>query len=232
MNYCVEFRPNTISWELVLEGWFFIVLLSTLSHLCKDQLSNHLLISFKTMAEAIMGFTVFNSHIHSSSSSCLKTRRYEMIPSSRLPNQHSTSTLFNGSHKVEESKIKRASLCRVNGLPDWPLMAIIVEQMEGQRDLVTQKSVWHLSDGAIKNVYSWYILFTVWGCLFYGSMKDPYYDSETYRGDGGDGTGNWIYEKQETMEAEAREALWREELIEEIEQKVGGLKELEEAGKK
>lgn len=38
--------------------------------------------------------------------------------------------------------------------------------------------------------------------------------------------------QQEIMEAEAREALWREELIEEIEQKVGGLKELEEAGKK
>jgi len=26
-------------------------------------------------------------------------------------------------------------------------------------------------------------------------IQDPYYDSETYRGDGGDGTGNWIYEK-------------------------------------
>lgn len=38
--------------------------------------------------------------------------------------------------------------------------------------------------------------------------------------------------QQEVMEAEAREALWREELIEEIEQKVGGLKEIEEAAKK
>lgn len=38
--------------------------------------------------------------------------------------------------------------------------------------------------------------------------------------------------QQETMEAEAREALWREELIEEIEQKVGGLREIEEASKK
>ncbi|XP_019416082.1 PREDICTED: photosynthetic NDH subunit of subcomplex B 4, chloroplastic isoform X1 [Lupinus angustifolius] len=182
------------------------------------------------MAEAIMGFTVFKSHIHNSS--CLHARRSEVKQSSRLPNQHSTSTLFNESHKVKEGKFKRASLCKVNGLPDWPLMAVIVEQMEGQRDMVTIKSVWHLSDEAIKNVYSWYIMFTVWGCLFYGSMKDPYYDSETYRGDGGDGTGNWIYEKQEAMEAEAREALWREELIEEIELKVGGLKELEEAGKK
>jgi len=38
--------------------------------------------------------------------------------------------------------------------------------------------------------------------------------------------------QQDAMEAEAREALWREELIEEIEQKVEGLRELEEAGKK
>lgn len=34
------------------------------------------------------------------------------------------------------------------------------------------------------------------------------------------------------MEESARAELWREELIEEIEQKVGGLRELEEAGKK
>lgn len=38
--------------------------------------------------------------------------------------------------------------------------------------------------------------------------------------------------QQEDIEETARGALWREELIEEIEQKVGGLRELEEAGKK
>ena len=37
--------------------------------------------------------------------------------------------------------------------------------------------------------------------------------------------------QQEEIEAAARAELWREELIEEIEQKVGGLRELEEAGK-
>ncbi|KAF7806206.1 photosynthetic NDH subunit of subcomplex B 4, chloroplastic [Senna tora] len=186
------------------------------------------------MAEAIMGFTIFKSHIHSS---CIRTRRFEANPSSRMNMAFSSSFVFYFIlhvciYKGGSGKNKRGSLCKVNGLPDWPLMAIIVEQIEGQRDYITEKSVWHLSDEAIKNVYSYYILFTVWGCLFFGSMKDPYYDSETYRGDGGDGTGNWIYEKQEKMEADAREALWREELIEEIEQKVGGLRELEEAGKK
>lgn len=124
-----------------------------------------------------------------------------------------------------------------------------------------------------------YIMFTVWGCCFFGSTKvrpriallvspmlisdwlnknlqDPFYDSEGYRKDGGDGSVHWIYEKvlkihfsgcfffgivsqpswwiyiqQEDIEESARAELWREELIEEIEQKVGGLRELEEARK-
>nr|CAN77176.1 hypothetical protein VITISV_038217 [Vitis vinifera] len=121
---------------------------------------------------------------------------------------------------------------RVNALPDWPLMAVLVEHVEGQRDLITHKSIWHLNDETIKNVYTFYIMFTCWGCCFFGSTKDPYYDSEQYRKDGGDGTGHWVYEKQEDIEEAARAELWREELIEEIEQKVGGLRELEEAGRK
>ncbi|WVZ20447.1 hypothetical protein V8G54_007769 [Vigna mungo] len=153
------------------------------------------------MAEAVMGFTLFKSHNLGSS---LQTRScFSLL-------QHSNSTLFSNRpwQKVSEGQSKRASLCKVNGLPDWPLMAVIVEHMEGQRDLITTKTVSHLSDQAIKNVYTWYIMFTVWGGLFFGSMK------------------------QEMMEAEAREALWREELIEEIEEKVEGLRELEEGAKK
>ncbi|KAK6153426.1 hypothetical protein DH2020_013065 [Rehmannia glutinosa] len=116
------------------------------------------------------------------------------------------------SKSIEGENSQRASRVRVNALPDWPLMAVLVEHMEGQRDLITHKSIWHLSDQAMKN--------------------DPYYDSEAYRKDGGDGTGHWVYEKQEDIEETARGELWREELIEEIEQKVGSLRELEEAGKK
>ncbi|KAG1342537.1 putative Photosynthetic NDH subunit of subcomplex B 4, chloroplastic [Cocos nucifera] len=76
-----------------------------------------------------------------------------------------------------------------------------------------------------------YIMFTCWGCCFFGSTKDPFYDGEEYRKEGGDGSVHWYYDKQEEIEAAARAELWREELIEEIEQKVGGLRELEEAGK-
>lgn len=100
----------------------------------------------------------------------------------------------------------------MNALPDWPLMAVLVhhvQQLDAQREIITNKSVWHLSDEAIKNVckcfsidsftYSnwsmiyvlklydemlknfplvpfcfvdaFYIMFTCWGCLFFGSTK-------------------------------------------------------------
>ncbi|BBH03967.1 NDH dependent flow 6 [Prunus dulcis] len=162
------------------------------------------------MAEAIMGFTIISPHIHSSS---LQTAKLDMTHTSsctRLLRQSSSSELFSGAKQLVVGKnSKRASLCKTNAFPDWPLMAVLVEQIEGQRDLITHKSIVHLSDESIKN--------------------DPYYDSETYRKDGGDGTGHWIYEKQADIEESARAELWREELIEEIEQKVGSLRELEEA---
>ncbi|PQQ10222.1 photosynthetic NDH subunit of subcomplex B 4 chloroplastic [Prunus yedoensis var. nudiflora] len=184
------------------------------------------------MAEAIMGFTIISPHIHSSSMQTTKLDMTNMSACTRLLRQSSTSALFSGGKQLVVGKnSKRASLCKTNAFPDWPLMAVLVEHIEGQRDLITHKSIVHLSDESIKSVYTFYIMFTCWGCLFFGSMKDPYYDSEAYRKDGGDGTGHWIYEKQADIEESARAELWREELIEEIEQKVGSLRELEEAGK-
>lgn len=186
------------------------------------------------MAEAIMSFSsVIKPHIHTCS---LQTTKLDLNPfSPKSLRQYCSSYRFsNGSHQSSEgvNKCKRASLHKMKALPDLTLMAVLVEHMEGQRDLITHKSIWHLSDAAMKNVYTFYVMFTCWGCCFFGATKDPYYDSEQYRKDGGDGTGHWVYEKQEDIEESGREELWREELIEEIEQKVGGLRELEEAGKK
>ncbi|XP_057514563.1 photosynthetic NDH subunit of subcomplex B 4, chloroplastic [Actinidia eriantha] len=182
------------------------------------------------MAEALMSFSLVKPHnIHNS----LQTTKLNLYPTFNSLRQFSSNhRLSNGWHKIEERRNRRGNFSKVNALPDWPLMAVLVEHVEGQRDLITYKSIWHLNDEAIKNVYSFYIMFTCWGCCFFGAAKDPYYDSESYRKDGGDGTGHWVYEKQEDVEESARAELWREELIEEIEQKVGGLRELEEAGKK
>ncbi|KAH7683639.1 Pesticidal crystal protein N-terminal [Dioscorea alata] len=134
-------------------------------------------------------------------------------------------------HPKWSTSNRRASSFKVKALPDLPLMAVMVEHAFLQRDFYVHKTVWHLSDEAIKNIYTIYIMFTVWGCCFFGSTKDPFYDGEEYRKDGGDGTVHWYYEKQEDIEETARAELWREELIEEIEKKVGSLRELEEATK-
>ncbi|KAL2462920.1 Photosynthetic NDH subunit of subcomplex B 4 [Forsythia ovata] len=177
------------------------------------------------MAETIMSFSVIKPHI--------QTTKLKFNSFSTSLRQCSSSRFGCGNkHQWKDAKNNRGSRVKVNALPDWPLMAVLVEHVEGQRDLITHKSIWHLSDEAMKNVYTMYIMFTCWGCCFFGSTKDPYYDSEAYRKDGGDGTGHWVYEKQEDIEESARGELLREELIEEIEQKVGGLRELEEASKK
>lgn len=46
---------------------------------------------------------------------------------------------------------------RVNALPDWPLMAVMIEHVAGQRDYIVHKSVWHLSDEAMKNVCEFFL---------------------------------------------------------------------------
>ncbi|CAF2084099.1 hypothetical protein BRARA_F01319 [Brassica rapa] len=172
------------------------------------------------MASAFKSFTFTNLHIPSSSSYSTK----------QISGPNHGCWFSMKKNEKREKVLMRGSLCVRKALPhDLPLMAVMVQQIEGMRDIITEKHVWHLSDKAIKNVYLFYIMFTCWGCLYFGSAKDPFYDSEEYRGDGGDGTGYWVYETQEDIEEKARAELWREELIEEIEQKVGGLRELEEA---
>lgn len=88
MNCLEEFHPDTIYWNYVLEveGQFFVVLLSTLSHICKDQRSNRTFQQYCTflpiaMAESILGFTLFKSH---TLSSCLQTKKFQVNHSSRL----------------------------------------------------------------------------------------------------------------------------------------------------
>ncbi|KAF9608810.1 hypothetical protein IFM89_011848 [Coptis chinensis] len=71
----------------------------------------------------------------------------------------------------EVMRNSRANVCTVRALPDWHLMAVLVQHMEGQRDLITHKSVWHLNDKTMKNVYTMYTMFTCWGCCFFGAMK-------------------------------------------------------------
>ncbi|KAL3838864.1 hypothetical protein ACJIZ3_023455 [Penstemon smallii] len=187
--------------------------------------------NLRNIAESITSFTLLRPCIQTNSMQTTK-EEYSSFSKPISLLQCSSPRFSKSIHQIETGKSSRASRIKVKAFLDLPLMAVMVEQMEGQRDLITHKSIWHLSDEAMKNVYTLYIMFTCWGCCFFGSTKDPYYDSEDYRKDGGDGSGHWVYEKQEDIEESSRAELWREELIEEIEQKVGSLRELEEAGKK
>ncbi|WVZ73708.1 hypothetical protein U9M48_021987 [Paspalum notatum var. saurae] len=212
-------------------------------------------------------------------------------------------------HGVSANQSKRSAQrgsAKVNALPSLdavPLMVTMVEHVVLSRDYVVHKSIWHLSDAALKSVCEFafppslpdqdhssllqsfplilqtvflsslslahrYLLRHVHGlgrlllCVHEGKhaaaaaltftssphkasyilqtnqtvaavdwKQDPFYDSDAYRSQGGDGTVHWYYDKQEDLEASAREDLMREDLLEEIELRVGGLRELEEAGK-
>ncbi|XP_008783642.1 photosynthetic NDH subunit of subcomplex B 4, chloroplastic isoform X1 [Phoenix dactylifera] len=175
-----------------------------------------------------MGFSVLKPQIHSPA---LPRTRADLFSLPKALNKFQDSR-WNTSWSQSEGKRGRGtSSWKIHAFPDWPLMAIMTEHVPYSRDYVVHKSAWHLNDETMKNVYTMYIMFTCWGCCFFGSTKDPFYDGEEYRKEGGDGSVHWYYDKQEEIEAAARAELWREELIEEIEQKVGGLRELEEAGK-
>uniref|UniRef100_A0A2C9VPD7 Uncharacterized protein n=1 Tax=Manihot esculenta TaxID=3983 RepID=A0A2C9VPD7_MANES len=106
------------------------------------------------MVEAIMGFTIAKPHICNS----FQSTKLDFNPSSRSLRQCSSSKVFTGWQQPESSsKSKRGSSSKVNAFPDWHLMAV-VDHMDGQRDLVTYKSMWHLSD----QVCVFYIMFPCW----------------------------------------------------------------------
>ena len=48
-------------------------------------------------------------------------------------------------NEKRENNVMRGSLCVRKALPhDLPLMAVMVQQIEGMRDIITEKHVWHL----------------------------------------------------------------------------------------
>ncbi|KAH7429998.1 hypothetical protein KP509_09G077900 [Ceratopteris richardii] len=110
-----------------------------------------------------------------------------------------------------------------------PLISLAAET--SQSDVITIYHDFMLDEKTIKNIFLCFSLFFMWGCCVFASMKDPFYDSDLYRGDGGDGSGNWMYKKMEDEEMMARQELWREEAARELEERVGELRQVEEAEK-
>lgn len=58
----------------------------------------------------------------------------------------------------------------MKALPDLTLMAVLVEHMEGQRDMITHKSIWHLSDVAMKNVCEYYLHFSIFITILFSRL--------------------------------------------------------------
>ncbi|BBN06356.1 hypothetical protein MPTK1_3g20430 [Marchantia polymorpha subsp. ruderalis] len=97
------------------------------------------------------------------------------------------------------------------------------------RDIVDDRSTWSLGEDAIKHFYMACAFVFCWGCCVFGSMNDKFYESDTYRGAGGNGTGHWIYDLEEREEAAARDEMWSEDLMKEIEEKSEEVRLAEEA---
>eukprot|EP00249_Psilotum_nudum_P008120 c21056_g1_i1 orf=195-743(+) len=133
------------------------------------------------------------------------------------------ATLLNSVKKKSQEGLKEAKLYSMAALPVFSFVA--------ERQVIREVHDWTLDEPAIKTIYMVFSIVFCWGCCVFASMNDPFYDSDLYRKAGGDGTQNWIYQMEENEELEAREELLREELLQEIEEKVGGMRELEEADK-
>ncbi|GLJ50281.1 hypothetical protein SUGI_1070820 [Cryptomeria japonica] len=178
-----------------------------------------------TASATLVGSPIRPLRHHSEKTHCKISHTWAQVQcyqGSRFSTCHSQNQAKVGSSRL------RAGSWRIHAFPDLSWYSLAVEQLPE----IIERSNWHLDEEATKNVYTFYICFTIWGCCVFGSMKDPFYDGDPYRKDGGDGSQNWMYEKEEQDEASAREELLREELIQEIERKVGGLSKLEEAEKK
>ncbi|KAG6541873.1 hypothetical protein Mapa_016701 [Marchantia paleacea] len=97
------------------------------------------------------------------------------------------------------------------------------------REIVDDKSTWALGEDTIKNFYMACAFVFCWGCCVFGSMNDKFYESDTYRNAGGNGTGHWIYDQEDREEAAARDEMWSEDLMKEIEEKSEEVRLAEEA---
>ncbi|CAM6121428.1 unnamed protein product [Calypogeia fissa] len=139
---------------------------------------------------------------------------------------------------------RSSSLVAMAALPDPHAFAVLAMDMvnltdlpvrvdlDPTREIITERSVWKLSEEAIKTFYMVASMVFCWGCCVFGSMNDVFYDSEEYRKAGGNGTGHWIYEQMEREERAARDEIWGEDLIKEIEEKAEEVRRGEEEKEK
>lgn len=69
-----------------------------------------------------------------------------------------------------------------------------------------------LTDDGLKMMYIYICIGFTLGCCWAGSLSDPFYDTEEYRGDGGDGTQHWFYRKAEEDAVQRRQDMYQRQL--------------------
>ncbi|CAM6013115.1 unnamed protein product [Sphagnum balticum] len=201
------------------------------------------------MVRAVLGFKELQQCCSSSSN---KSAAGLLIHFSKAHHTSISRHLSQGLLRVQQSQRKGSDLLisasakkhvkeggrqtRLLSMGILPVLATVVvtrgpSEFYHGTEFVDVYNDWQPSVQSMKDLYMLLAIVFCWGCCVFGSMKDPFYDSDEYRKDGGNGTQFWIYNRQEVDEEEAREELLREELVKEIEDKVGELRELEDADK-
>jgi len=146
-------------------------------------------------------------------------------------------TASGASNKDEKPKSSGREMKLMSSLlPLLPILATITvtkthDPMYVDRLFVDTYNDWMMPEKMLKDLYMIIGMVFCWGCCVFGSMNDPFYESDEYRDAGGNGTNHWIYDMADLEEEEAREELFREALVKEIEGKVGEMRELEGADK-
>lgn len=194
------------------------------------------------MAQAVLGGR--GLHMQCCSTSSLRSVRH----------LSTAGSLLVGSSRVSHESRRHVQLIRASGASEknekprsgggtkllsvaLPILATIVvtkstDTYYNDSIFIDTQNDWMMPEEMTKNLYMVFSMVFCWGCCVFGSMNDPFYEGDEYRDAGGNGTNHWIYEREEAMEQEAREELFRESLAKEIEGKVGELRELEQGADK
>jgi hypothetical protein len=111
------------------------------------------------------------------------------------------------------------------------VLMVIAETNTGEIHVPASRdfySSWHLTEEFIKHFYIAFICCFSFGAVYFGSLKDPFYESPGYREDGGNGTAHWFYAVKEEDEEAAREQLAAQVLATEIAEKEKVIRMLQE----
>jgi len=203
------------------------------------------------MAQAVLGGRGLHLHSCCSTTSSLRARslRNVKLPSTAgllsvgFPSVSLESRRYSqlvrasgASDKNEKPKVRRETKLLSTIVPFLPILATITvtknyDSMYADSVFITTYNDWVMPEKMTKDLYMLISMVFCWGCCVFGSMNDPFYESDEYRDLGGNGTAHWMYDMEDAAEEEAREELFREALVKEIEGKVGDLRELEDADK-